>query len=180
MAFGSYDGNCDLFCLGRRGTTMSIVICFCSKVGCLRHIVYHLDLTLIVSALSVTLYSVIWYVRFRNSVLPRSRHHIWIPEHHMSNWIIWRAICGATIFGKTFHNNKPSRNKWEIVSCLILLSWRKRTKNSGKLFSDDVWSCNFWGGRQAWKIHQKMNTEYEHNVESSAQHVLIGSGRHLV
>lgn len=31
MAFGSYDGNCDLFCLGRRGTSISIVICFCSK-----------------------------------------------------------------------------------------------------------------------------------------------------
>lgn len=71
---------------------MIIVICFCSKVGCLKHIVCHLDLALIVSSLSVTVkfsvYSVISYVRFRNSVLSQSRNHIQILEDQTTDWII--------------------------------------------------------------------------------------------
>lgn len=67
---------------------MSIVICFCSEVGCLKHVVFHLDLALIVASSSVTLkialYSVISYDRLRNSVLSQSRHHIQILEDQMS------------------------------------------------------------------------------------------------
>lgn len=67
---------------------MSIVICCCSEVGCLKHIVFHLDLALIVAPSSVTLkiplYCVISYARLRNSMLSQSRHHIQILEDQMS------------------------------------------------------------------------------------------------
>ena len=114
MAFGSYGGNHG-FSAWAEDTSMSIVICFCSKVGCLKQIVYHLDSTLIAAPSSVTLktamYSLLFHVRFRSSALSQSRHHIQILEDQMSDWLIIRARCGAIVFGKTFYNNKTSRDK---------------------------------------------------------------------
>lgn len=43
---------------------MSVVICFCSDVGCLKHVVCYLDLILIVAPLSVTLKIAVYSMLF--------------------------------------------------------------------------------------------------------------------
>lgn len=123
---------------------MSMMICFCSNVACFKHVFCCLDLVLIVAPLFVTLkiagYSyVISYVRFRNSVLFQSRHHIQILEDQMSDWIILRARWGVIVekLSTVIKHVGINKNNILLVSSSFV-KLEEESKELGKLLSDQV------------------------------------------